>query len=85
MDIRKKRLVSLEEIASHYSCVLIDACSFQLRPKWSDPKSVEERLEYYLEQEKYLKFWDENIRGFCNLYTTLKIIEEMEGKIRDKE
>jgi len=80
MDIKNNRFVSLEDIASHYSCVLIDACSFQLHSKNIKDKSVKEKLDFYLEDIKYLKFWNENIKSFCNLYTTLKIIEEMEGE-----
>ena len=79
MDIeRKTKLKSLEDIASNYKCVLIDNCSFHALSRESSSQSVEEKLNYYVNQRKYLGFWKENLKYFDNFYVTLKVIEEIE-------
>jgi len=69
---------SLGEISSDYRLVIIDNSAFQqILISNSNPKSIEEKLEYYLIKIKSLRFWKENIGYYENCYTTSAVVDEL--------
>lgn len=78
----KKQKLSLGSISSNYNVILIDNCAFHQILNGKDKlsmKSIEDKLNDRIFIKDSLKFWKENIPIYGNIYTTLKVVEEMEN------
>lgn len=78
MDLRNTSC--LENICGYYKFVLVDNCGFQELLNVSgkgNSKFLKEKIEYYTLTKKAIEFWRGKLGEHKNIYTTLKVLEEI--------